>query len=142
MVTAEEIRERLVALLDGPLSIEDFEDWIVAGGWNMHTSSDNAAQRLVGAVEVRLAEYSQDHLSESELREELESVLNDVGSGVHHERITFDENAVVRHSGPEYHATRTESPPQHHYGNHRFRITSPQVGSVGEAAPEEVSSLP
>ena len=108
MVAVEEIKKRLSALLDGSLSIEDFEDWIVAGSWNMHTWSDKATQTLVGAIEVRLAEFHQDHLSDSELREELLDVLDSSGVNTYQKRIDFDGDVAIEYHLPRICATRTE----------------------------------
>ena len=41
----------------------------------MHQDSDDAAQRLVGAIELRLAEYSDGHLADDGLERELKGLL-------------------------------------------------------------------
>lgn len=42
----------------------------------MHQDSSEAAQRLVGAIELRLAEYSDDHLSDEALEWELKGLIS------------------------------------------------------------------
>ena len=74
MITEPQIRERLIAFLTNAISLDEFEDWLVQNSWNMHHDSDPAAQELVGAIELRLSEYSSDHLSEEQLRNELMSL--------------------------------------------------------------------
>ena len=43
----------------------------------MHQDSSDAAQRLVGAIELRLAEYSDDHLTDEALERELKGLITD-----------------------------------------------------------------
>ena len=45
---------------------------MVQRSWNMHRDSDETAQKLASAVELRLAEYSSGHLDEQSLRKEFE----------------------------------------------------------------------
>ena len=76
MIHESEIRSKLVALLlTDSLSPPDFEDWLVEKSWNMHLDSSESAQRLVWAIEVRLAEFSSDDLSDAQLWDELYSLL-------------------------------------------------------------------
>lgn len=75
MVAESVLRQRLASLLSGDVSLDDFEDWFAAASWNAHKDSSPAAQRLIGAIELRLGEYSSGHLSLSELLQELEAVL-------------------------------------------------------------------
>jgi hypothetical protein len=75
MITESQIRERLFAYLIRAITLNDFEDWLVAHSWNMHLDSDDAAQSLVGAIELRLAEYSDDHLDDAALERELKGLI-------------------------------------------------------------------
>lgn len=67
-----ELRQRLAGFVGGDESLEDFDDWFSLASWNAHKDSSPGALRLVGAVELRLAEYSNGHLSYDELLHELE----------------------------------------------------------------------
>ena len=71
MIIESQIRFWLARVITREVSLDAFEDWFVAQSWNMHEDSEEDAQRLVGAVELRLAEYSSGHLNEAELLEEL-----------------------------------------------------------------------
>ena len=73
MITHAEIAEHLNFLLDGAISLDDFEDWIAVRSWNMHADSSDESQKLAWAVELNLSEYSSGHLDEAELRGELKS---------------------------------------------------------------------
>jgi hypothetical protein len=76
MIAESQIREKLGRYLRRDLSLDQFEDWIAQQSWNMHKDSNEAAQKLASAIELRLAEHSSGHLSESALREELRQFAN------------------------------------------------------------------
>jgi hypothetical protein len=73
MIIESQIRFWLARVLANEVSLDCFEDWFVQQSWNMHQDSDPSAQKLVAAIELRLAEYSSGHLSSAELCEELRS---------------------------------------------------------------------
>ncbi len=75
MVSEAELRNRIGALLSGDVSLDDFEDWFTVASWNAHKDSPYSAQQLVGAVELRLGEFSSGHLSYDELQQELEALI-------------------------------------------------------------------
>ena len=76
MIAENQIRERLIRYLRGETSLDQFEDWLVQRSWNMHRDSDEAAQKLAAAIDLRLAEHSSGHLDESALRDELRAFAN------------------------------------------------------------------
>lgn len=67
MIREADIYEALVRFLAGEISLDDFEDWFVQQSWNMDLDSDESAQQLASAIELKLAEYSNGHLSNNEL---------------------------------------------------------------------------
>jgi hypothetical protein len=75
MITEAQIQQQLFGYLTRALSLNEFEDWLVQQSWNMHRDSSDAAQRLVGAIELRLAEYSDNHLTDDGLERELKGFL-------------------------------------------------------------------
>lgn len=76
MIAENQIRQALARYLRGEVSLDRFEDWLVQHSWNMHLDSEEAAQKLAGAVELRLAEYSSRHLEEPALKDELRQFVN------------------------------------------------------------------
>src|SRR5579871_6566541 len=76
MISESQIREKIGRYLRRDLSLDQFEDWIAQHSWNMHKDSSDSAQKLASAIELRLAEHSSGHLSESELRDELRGFAN------------------------------------------------------------------
>ena len=75
MLTLFQIRKQVQQYLDGLISLDEFEDWLVSSSWDMHQSADKDAQHLVGAIELRLAEYAQGHLDDKDLKYELQMIL-------------------------------------------------------------------
>jgi hypothetical protein len=71
MITESQIRQWLARYLSGEIPLEVFEDWLAQQSWNMHKDSDQRAQELASAIELRLAEHSSGHLDHRALREEL-----------------------------------------------------------------------
>lgn len=75
MVSSSQIRNELAFVVAGILPLDDFEDWFVQNTWNVHNTGSKAAEVLTFAIEEALSEYTSGHISESKLRQELESVL-------------------------------------------------------------------
>jgi hypothetical protein len=76
MIAENQLREKLGRYLSNELSLDHFEDWLVNHSWNMHKDSNESAQKLASAIELRLAEYSSGHLDEIGLRDELRQFVN------------------------------------------------------------------
>ena len=76
MVSSNEVRNRLADAIEGQVSFDEFEDWLVQYSWNVHQSKDFDLQRLVFAIELALAERSSGHLDDEGLVRELRAVLS------------------------------------------------------------------
>ncbi len=76
MIDEAQLRLHLIKLIEGKLTLDEFEDQFVSASWNMHQDSSTSATALASAVELRLAEHSSGHLSESELRKELSGLVS------------------------------------------------------------------
>lgn len=74
-MSVAEVRDQVQQLLSGVISQDDFEDWLVGASWNMHQHANAEVQQLVGAIELRLAEYSEGHLDDADLHAELQLLL-------------------------------------------------------------------
>ncbi|HEU5323846.1 MAG TPA: hypothetical protein VFX28_23790 [Methylomirabilota bacterium] len=61
--------------LAGESSLDSFDEWFTEATWNIHQDGDEAAKALAYAIELRLAEHSSGHLSDSQLDEELTALL-------------------------------------------------------------------
>lgn len=71
MINETQLRLHLIKLIEGKLTLDEFEDQFVSASWNMHQDSSTSAIALASAVELRLAEHSSGHLDEPGLRKEL-----------------------------------------------------------------------
>lgn len=95
MIAESQIREKLARFLSKQWSLDQFEDWIVDRSWNMHKDSDELAQKLVSAIELRLAEHSSGHLDECQLRDELRPLVTNYTM-----RISFGDIPLVPQEEP------------------------------------------
>ena len=75
MITESQIRDKVNELSENKIDMDAFEDWLVSQSWNMHRDSDETAQRLASAIELRLSEFSAGHLSELQFKEEVRGLL-------------------------------------------------------------------
>jgi hypothetical protein len=77
MPNVSELRGQLEKLIEGQLSLDEFEDWFVPYSWNIHKCGDYEVQELAYSIEHQLSEFDED--SEA-LRLGLESALRAFGS--------------------------------------------------------------
>jgi len=75
MISLIELQKGIEEYLQGLVALDDFEDWIARESWNIHKDSDAIVQRIAYAVELRLAEYDDEHLPLAELRQELSEMM-------------------------------------------------------------------
>jgi hypothetical protein len=69
-----EIRASLVRYLNGDISLAEFEDWFVPVAWSIERTGNRDAIELAAEIELRLAEFSNGHWTEPELRSKLASL--------------------------------------------------------------------
>ena len=69
MSVSMKIREELGKYLSGEISLQEFQDWFVPETWDIHKSGDQEGIELAREVELRLAEYTNGHRTESELKQ-------------------------------------------------------------------------
>ncbi len=99
MIEENEIRAKLLSLSD----LDGFEDWIAQQSWNMHLDSKPSAQKLVGKIELALAEFHSGHLSEPLLRQMLRNLartyevsFNGSNNQQDASSITYSSNSLVQ----------------------------------------------
>jgi hypothetical protein len=76
--TLQELRDRLSTYLTGNSSLSEFRDWFDVETWDMAAEPDSSAREVAGEIELRLAEFTNGHLSEDELRHHFEGFLPEV----------------------------------------------------------------
>ena len=75
MLLSVQVLEHVQQHLAGEIALVDLEDWLVSASWNMHQHADGAAQELVGAIELLLAEHYHGHLDDTDVEDELHMIL-------------------------------------------------------------------
>jgi hypothetical protein len=65
------IREQLASYLANEISLSEFEDWFFSETWDIDQTNNLALINLVYGIKLRLAEFSKQDLTESELRSHL-----------------------------------------------------------------------
>ena len=63
-----EIREKLAEYLVNQISLDQFQQWIVPATWDIEESNNSLASDLAHEIQLRLAEFSENHWTEGELR--------------------------------------------------------------------------
>jgi len=71
-----EIRDHLRQYLSREITLDDFRDWFDAETWDIIDKCPAATQQLAGEIELRVAEFTNGHLSETELRTMLQNLLD------------------------------------------------------------------
>ena len=75
-MTQAQICWKLFDYLEGHCTLRELRAWLAAETWDVHATGDPELIGLVGRIELALAEYSLDHISREEMREELQAALS------------------------------------------------------------------
>jgi hypothetical protein len=70
-----DMRDRIIALLDGEISLPEFQDWLVGATWDVETLGDREASDLTYDVKLALAELSRGDISSTEFRARLRDAI-------------------------------------------------------------------
>ena len=70
-----EIRSCLAEYVTGQATFEEFNDWFAPILWEVEDRGEPAATDLAYRIEGAVAEYSAGHLTEEDLRREMESIV-------------------------------------------------------------------
>lgn len=95
MCSEADLRQRIARVVSGEVSLDDFEDWFVGASWNQHRHAGAGLQRLIGLVELYLAEHSHGHCSDQQLRAVLHALV------VPSQPASNTSQAEVQWDGPE-----------------------------------------
>jgi hypothetical protein len=71
-----EIRTHLGRYLSGKSSLRQLREWFDVETWGLAAEPDSPVRQLAGEIELRLAEFTNGHLSETELRALLQPLLD------------------------------------------------------------------
>jgi hypothetical protein len=70
-----DIRTQLGRYLSGKSSLRQFRKWFDVETWGLAAESDSPARQIAGEIELRIAEFTNGHLSEDDLRTLLQALL-------------------------------------------------------------------
>jgi len=71
-----EVRDRLAAYLAGDATLGDFQEWFVLSTWDLEETGNQTACELAHEIHLKLAEFSNGHWTEEELRRELRPLVS------------------------------------------------------------------
>jgi hypothetical protein len=69
------IRTQLAHYLNGKSSLRQFRDWFDAETWGLAAEPDSPARQLAGEIELRIAEFTNGHRTEDDLRTLFQALL-------------------------------------------------------------------
>ena len=69
------IRNKLAKYLSGTMSLRAFNQWFVPATWEVDIGSSSRLRELVGAIKLRLAEFSNGHWTKASLNRQLSLIL-------------------------------------------------------------------
>ena len=69
------IRDHLRRYLSREISLDQLREWFDVETWDVIDESSPATQQVAGEIELRIAEFTNGHLSENELRALLQPLL-------------------------------------------------------------------
>jgi hypothetical protein len=73
MITSEEIRDRVRDLVDGRVSVRQFQIWFASSTWDAHLTNDSVAREILSKIDLSLSEYSGGYLPLDLLMEDLKN---------------------------------------------------------------------
>jgi hypothetical protein len=73
--TVLELQTQLSRYLNKAITLEEFRDWFDDATWGLAAEPDSLARQLAGEIELRIAEFTNGHLIELELKELLRTLV-------------------------------------------------------------------
>jgi len=89
-----DIRKQLYQYLTGRSALSDFQSWFVPRSWNILDKSSRSLRKLVSAIELSLAEFSNGDWTERELRDQFAFLLHNYE--VDYDPAGLSERATIR----------------------------------------------
>lgn len=66
--TLQDVQRYLASYLNREISLSEFRDWFDAETWDLDMEPNTPLGQVVGEIELRLAEFTNGHRTEDELR--------------------------------------------------------------------------
>jgi hypothetical protein len=80
--SVEELQHQLSRYLENQITLDQFRDWFDDETWGLGAEPESPLRRLAGTVELRIAELTNGHLTEHELRDLLRPLLPEYTSAL------------------------------------------------------------
>ena len=78
--TLQDVQRYVANYLNRDISLSQFRDWFDSETWDLDLQSETPLGQVVGEIELRLAEFTNGHRTEDDLRYHLESLLPKAGN--------------------------------------------------------------
>jgi hypothetical protein len=92
--TLQDVQRYLATYLNGEISLPQFRDWFDAETWDIDMQPDTPLGQVVGEIELRLAEFTNGHRTEDDLRYHLESLLPKADNTDFQLQVKYEEPSV------------------------------------------------
>jgi len=100
--TVLELQTQLSRYLNNAITLEGFRDWFDDVTWGLAAEPDSLIRQKAGEIELRIAEFTNGHLTEQELKDLLRALFPDsvdrVESMDFQIPVTYDEPIAVTFS--------------------------------------------
>ena|SRR3990172_2220908 len=70
-----QITSKVFDYLDGKITLDDMDSWLVSRTWNLDPEAEPSTNDLALTIQLRLAEYSNGHLTKQQLNSHLSELL-------------------------------------------------------------------
>jgi len=75
MISGQMIQSHARLYLNGKVSLDDFEDWLLSNSWNAHLDSDSSAVEVYHKIEGSLLDFSSGAIGIDSLHEAIEQSI-------------------------------------------------------------------
>jgi hypothetical protein len=76
-MTVLRLQTELSRYLNNEITFDEFRDWFDDETWGLAAEPDSLVRKIAGEIELRIAEFTNSHLPEKELRQQLRALISD-----------------------------------------------------------------
>lgn len=76
-ISGFELQDQVVRYLANRISLHEFRNWFDVASWEAEIEPNSRLYAMIAEVELRLAEYTNGHWTEEELREQMRKIVPD-----------------------------------------------------------------
>ena len=97
----DQIYHKIADYILEEITLKELEDWLIPATWNLHQESDRQVVDLANEVVLLLMEYSNEHRTESEIREILREKVTHIFDSVTIDEKTSPYSPIVSASSSQ-----------------------------------------